>query len=114
MHGHIQGPLLSAFAASLWGYTAYQHHQTHLYSPYVTALSTAAALTASIMPYTWVVMSSTNSRLFELAARADGEGLSGKEEAEARGCVERWGRLNFWRGMVPLVGGVVGGWVLVW
>lgn len=69
----------------------------------------------SIAPFTALVMSRTNEELIEMSEGrgfSDGNG-NGKENVErngkeVRGLLERWGKLNGVRSVLPLLGGVVG------
>lgn len=64
----------------------------------------AALLCVGIAPFTVGVMKGTNDRLIELS-----EGAEQKvEEGEVRGLLEKWGRLNGVRSLLPVLGGVAG------
>ena len=67
----------------------------------------AGLMTAAIVPYTMAIMGSVNDTLME-AANADGR--MGLGDEEVKDLVRRWSWLNAARGVLPLVGGVVGMW----
>jgi len=80
----------------------------------------AAALALSLVPYTVVVMMPTNQRLLARAAQADDEAATpvekerematteSGEDAEVRGLLGKWSRMNVVRGCLPLAATVVG------
>lgn len=63
-------------------------------------------MTLGMVPFTWVFMSGTNSKLF---FRAEGTGEIGKDgEGEVRGLVSKWSALNYVRSLFPFAGAVMG------
>lgn len=88
----------------------------------------AGALVVAVIPYTLVVMRSTNARLIAAATTmaaastttgsAEGAALLNKPAAalsdpEARALILRWSNLNFGRGLLPLAGAAVALWTLL-
>lgn len=61
----------------------------------------AASMTIAIAPFTLVAMGSTNDKLMTAAGTG-----SGKEAT--RSLISTWSMLNLVRGMLPLVGGLLG------
>ncbi|SLM35291.1 Protein of unknown function DUF1772 [Lasallia pustulata] len=77
----------------------------------------AALMTISVMPYTLLAMKNVNAKL--MAKAKDMESLEVKEEVtevglpkgeSAKDLVRWWGILNFGRGVLPLVGALLGAW----
>lgn len=67
----------------------------------------AAAGLFGLVPYTRVLMWGT---IAELSKRAQSEK---EHRSDSRALVERWGRYNFWRGMMLLAGAGAGVWASV-
>ena len=68
--------------------------------------SAAAGLTLSIVPFTFAVMSGTNSKLLE---RSSGTNLQDEvSDEDTVALVERWTTFNQIRGLLPLVAGFCG------
>lgn len=65
--------------------------------------SAAAALTMSIVPFTFVAMSGTNNKLLEKS-----ESTKEASDADTVDLVERWTTLNQIRGLLPLIGALCG------
>ncbi|KAH8698788.1 hypothetical protein BGW36DRAFT_448809 [Talaromyces proteolyticus] len=66
----------------------------------------AALLTLSIVPFTLILMNSTNTALRKLAASS--EESSRNADVQSASLLERWVTLNGIRGLLPLAGSVVG------
>jgi hypothetical protein len=62
----------------------------------------AAVLTFSMVPFTWIAMTSTNDAMFTLA-REDAVGWD-----VAQGLVVRWAYLHAFRSLFPLFGATCG------
>ena len=77
----------------------------------------AGAFALGIIPYTGLVMLTTNNAIFakgkKLREVAEGEKVSEVEEKEVRDLVKFWGQTNFVRGLFPLVGALVGLWTVL-
>lgn len=89
---------------------------------------TAAAVTLSIVPYTVVFMQTVNNKLAAHATRDDAAVAEGKEamkmseqelarrereDMEVLGLLRKWSCLNLLRGVMPLVGSVVGAYATI-
>lgn len=119
-HGKVQNPPIAAISACSLYYLAYavRSHSAH-YSRFAgestgAFYAGAAFLTLGIVPWTLVVMTSTNDRIAAVAEieagneteeKSKGGGLS---DEEFDGLLGRWQVLNGIRGVFPLVGGVLG------
>lgn len=105
--------LVSAFAYAYLSYTFYgtlNHGKAEMYGA-------AALATMGIWPYTVLGMMGTNRKLNEKVEEMKGLGVGEKatEVGLARGesakeLVDKWGVLNVGRGLLPLVGAVLGLW----
>ncbi|KAL4860588.1 hypothetical protein BDV12DRAFT_204887 [Aspergillus spectabilis] len=111
--GHAQNPPIAAITATAFMYLAYSMHSEK--SAVLNALapknalylySTAAALTVGIVPWTIIAMAKTNNALHERAK--DIFLLSEKTGDEVKELLARWKVLNAIRGVLPLMGGLVG------
>lgn len=69
----------------------------------------AAVAMFGMVPYTRIIMVGT---IDELSRRAKA-GKAAGEKADSRALVERWGTLNFWRGLLLLTGTGLGVWASV-
>lgn len=63
----------------------------------------AAASVVGIVPFTLLVMTDTNDKLHKL----NKDGTSGTEP-QAKELLDRWGIMNFVRGLLPLAGTILG------
>lgn len=70
-------------------------------------LALAAAITMTMLPFTWVVMAPTNNTLFRLDAEGQLGSLTIGTE-EAKDLVVKWARLHFMRCLFPLSGALIG------
>lgn len=73
----------------------------------------AAALTVGIVPYTLILMKSTNDKLHRFAKKAEKEELSTYEIGESEQLLKRWGTLNAVRSLLPLTGAILAGVVVL-
>lgn len=114
--GANAAPLLSVISTASFGFLSFKLVKT-LNQGKAEAYALAALSTISIVPYTLLVMASTNKKLKDKAAQADKE----KKKAENRiskdergntelvkDLVVRWQLLNAGRGVFPLVGALLG------
>lgn len=84
---------------------------SYLYAAYITfgrggrweGFAAAAACVASIVPFTLIVMKSTNDRLHKAAK----DGVKGTDPPVAS-AMNTWGVLNLTRGLLPLAGAILG------
>ncbi|KAL2827373.1 hypothetical protein BDW59DRAFT_57000 [Aspergillus cavernicola] len=109
--GHRQNPPIAAISAAAFGYLAWAvPHSTagEVLAPTNAAAlySTAAALTAAMVPWTFVAMMQTNRLLLDRAAATWVPTEKSSEDVE--GLLGKWSVLNMVRGVFPLVGAVVG------
>ena len=74
----------------------------------------AGVTTLSILPFTWLVMMSTNNELFRLERVSEVETEAGAGPLvngvidEAKDLVAKWSWLHFIRSLLPLVGAIIG------
>ena len=114
--GKIINPAIAFVSVVTFGGLSYRlygslnHEKAEIY-----ALS--ALLVFAIYPWTRIVMWPTNTKLFKKYAEMNNLSIEDKatEVGLAKGestkeLVDRWGSLNFARGMFPLVGAVLGTW----
>ncbi|KAF1809425.1 DUF1772-domain-containing protein [Eremomyces bilateralis CBS 781.70] len=97
--GARSAPPISIVTSLAWAYLASKarHHPATPSGPF-TFYTLAAVLGPAIVPYTLVVMKSTNGRLSELAAAAD-KASEKVQEKEATQLIEKWKWLNAVRGV---------------
>jgi hypothetical protein len=105
--GKVTIPPLTLLPAALFGLLAYRNRSTSgTFGLYVAA----AVLGPTIVPYTLLVMGSTNN---ELEAKADSAAKTIAEEAvgdNTHALVDRWGLLNLGRAAIYVTTTVVGLW----
>ncbi|KAL5322615.1 hypothetical protein ACEPPN_010588 [Leptodophora sp. 'Broadleaf-Isolate-01'] len=110
--GKSQNRPISAMIASSFAFLAFKARTAGGPRSILALYGLAALLTVGIAPFTVLVMRGTNERLISLSegtGRGIGKvGSEQEQEEEVRGLLERWGRLNGVRGLLPLFGGVVG------
>ncbi|KAL4865292.1 hypothetical protein BDV12DRAFT_174924 [Aspergillus spectabilis] len=109
--GKAQNPPIAAVTAAAFAYLAWSVHNNVAVAALaprnaVALYSAAAALTVGIVPWTLAAMKPTNGKLLERAGGVWVEDEKAKEEVE--GLIGRWIVLNTIRGVLPLVGAVVG------
>lgn len=97
LRGRIQGPAIATVAGLAHASVAYAKWNAKQEFTY-NAL--AAAATIGIVPYTWIVMTWTNSKLMNAANTGEGK-------ENARKWIITWARLNVLRGLLPLAGGIL-------
>lgn len=96
---------LGIFSASCSGLVAYLlPSQRNLWA-------IAAAATAAQTPWTLLVMMRTNTRLNTIAASKDEQEKTSKEEVV--GLLRQWAWMNIVRGLLAIVGGLVGLWAVI-
>ena len=105
LRGHTKGPALSIATGTLYAVAAWYRHVAG--NAYWRVFAVAGATTVSMIPYTWIVMMSTNNALFS-AVDASKEGQGAINWAEAETLVVRWSRLNAVRALFPFSGAVIG------
>ncbi|EJT98344.1 DUF1772-domain-containing protein [Dacryopinax primogenitus] len=112
--GKLSAPPFGLVLGSLFGYLSYSLGGLSSSQGRVYAL--AGVVTASTIPYTLIVMLSTNKKLQAYAAK---DALS-KEEKEAKVATQEvgkllsaWGAFNAVRAMMPATGALLAGWALM-
>ncbi|KAJ5644218.1 uncharacterized protein N7484_006725 [Penicillium longicatenatum] len=109
--GKAQNPPVAALTASAFFYLAWSNRSSSTLIRQVARNSpalygTAAILTLSIVPFTFVAMSSTNNALLA-KTELDSE-PSAQTSAEIDDLVKKWISLNGIRSLLPLAAGVFG------
>jgi hypothetical protein len=75
------------------------------------AYAAAASMVMLVMPYSLVVMKDLNERLLAAGRRLGKRSEIGVAEDEGvKKLVDGWATRNFFRALLPLVGGLVGTW----
>lgn len=101
--GHIQGPAISTATGLMHSYAAWSRaSQGATWRPFAVA----AAVTVTMIPFTWVFMANVNNQLFRAVDLSGKEGEAPWPEAER--LVKLWGRWNVVRALFPLSGAVLG------
>lgn len=101
--GHRKGPAISITTGLIYGFAAWSKHAAG--SPW-RVFALAGVTTVSMVPYTWIVMQSTNNALFRAEARTKSE--QEQSWGEAVSLVKAWNRYNAVRALFPLAGAILG------
>ncbi|KAK1595885.1 uncharacterized protein LY79DRAFT_588449 [Colletotrichum navitas] len=102
LNGASTGPKVALVTFLSLAYTAYDHHNRGaVWKPYATA----AVLSLAIMPFTLVVMSSTNNALM-----AGAQGVETLSLSETTELLTRWRTLNLVRSFISLASAGIGLW----
>lgn len=101
--GHRKGPAISIATGLIYGFAAWSKYAAG--SPW-RVFALAGVTTVSMVPYTWIVMQSTNNALFRAEARSKSE--QEQSWAEAESLVKAWNRFNAVRALFPLAGAILG------
>ena len=115
--GVSTAPKLALASASAFAYAAYSMsrlpNSTVMFSidDSVLQLSTAAVSTVMIMPWTLATMLPTNAKLDGKLAKADA-GSTANEDNELQELLHKWAKLNGVRSGFPLLGALIGLWVI--
>jgi hypothetical protein len=106
--GKSQNPPIAAVTAASFSYLAWTVRNAPLgLSNSARLYGVAAVMTIAIVPWTLLMMSSTNNRLLA-KAKETGSGNGKEDDREVGELLKRWTTLNGVRSLLPLVGGVVG------
>jgi hypothetical protein len=106
--GKAAMPAIAVISVASYAYTAYDRSKRHLYW---TRYATAAALTVSIIPFTFIFMHPTNQSLLQIAG--GGATAAVVNDDSVRALITKWAGLNLIRSLLPLGGAIVGLWALV-
>ena len=114
--GIVINPAIALLSSATYGFLSYRlygtlnHQKAELY-----ALS--AAFILSIWPWTLLLMSSTNGKLFKKYEEAKEPNAHEKlaevgvaEGETTKELIKKWGALNIGRGVLPFLGAVLGTW----
>ncbi len=105
--GKVVGPAMSLVSLTGYGILAYsQSGQGESWKGYLTA----GLLTVGLMPFTVIVMTSTNDALLRIA---DGGAKGAATEQAVTTLLKQWRGLNMVRSIFPLCGFLVGFWSLL-
>jgi len=109
-------PALAVISSISYGYLAYQMQGT-LDQPRAEMYGLAAVANMALFPWTMIIMMPTNKKLFRKFD--DAQAMREKEEATEVGLpkgestkelIDWWGTMNVVRGVMPLIGTVLGTW----
>lgn len=103
-YGHRVLPAISIATLLMYGYIGFDKWTSG--GPWIS-YAMAGGLTVGIIPFTLIVMLSSNNELFEMDAQIqhDPKATSMKD---ARTLVAKWSRMHLLRSMFPLAGAVLG------
>lgn len=114
--GVIINPSIAVISAISYGVLSYKLYGG-LNHPKAEMYALSALFASAMLPYTRLVMWSTNLALFRKYDEMKNLGLEERatEAGVAKGqstkeLVDKWGTLNLVRGMFPLIGAVIGTW----
>ena len=105
-YGHKYMPAVSVSATSLYGYGALRKRASHRKQWLLYAA--AGATTITMVPFTWVMMATTNEHLFRLKGVASTGTASAVELRTVQELVVKWAWLHVVRSVFPLVGAILG------
>ena len=108
--GKTINPKIAMLSATASFAAAWTHY--HPQALYRTGLFVASGITTlSIVPWTFLMMQSTNSALFARLQVAEskpiGEAKSTEQSEETRSLLEKWRFLNIIRSLMPLAGSLL-------
>ncbi|KAI3318559.1 hypothetical protein HD806DRAFT_549174 [Xylariaceae sp. AK1471] len=106
-YGHIILPAACIGTCGLYGWIALSKRMSvkrHQWLRYVAA----AVATFTMVPFTWILMTSTNNTLFQLDSTTTGISTSEIEPDFARKLVVKWAWLHITRSLFPLIGAYLG------
>ncbi|KAI9806384.1 MAG: hypothetical protein M1826_004664 [Phylliscum demangeonii] len=127
--GKTMAPPLALAAGCNFGYLAYYHYVDHYTTFALSSRTTvtvqaatyrwawyllAATAATAVVPYTLVVMTAVNGRLQDMAKVATLSSSDDEKEMYigAKGLVDEWASLNFFRGLLPVSAAVVAAWAM--
>lgn len=104
-YGHRVMPAMAVATCTLYGIAAYGRMATkRQWRP----LLLAAAVTITMVPFTWGFMMPTNNTLFRLHEESEALSTSLGGLAEAQALLRKWSWLHLVRSCFPLAGAVIG------
>lgn len=107
--GKSQNPPVAVIAASAFLYLSWSAKRALPKSPIALYYGSAAVLTLSIVPFTLIAMSATNSKLMQQShSSAKSVTPVHAQDDEIDQLLGKWTRLNAVRGLLPVIGGIVG------
>lgn len=103
-YGHIISPSMAITTFLIYAYTVTGKRASG--KAWIT-YAAAGAVTVSIIPFTWIIMTPTNDTLFRLEDEIRVNAAVTTLD-QVRELVTRWGRLHFVRSLFPLFGAILG------
>ena len=114
--GKVAAPPFAMLSSAAFGYLAYRLSKT-LNQTKGELYGLAAISTLSIVPYTLILMRGVNGKLISKSDHPKNMGLddtaanvSKDGEESAKELIDWWATLNVGRGLLPLVGTIIGTW----
>jgi hypothetical protein len=104
-YGHICMPTMAVSATGMYAYAALRYRAANNKQWLVYAI--AGATTIAIVPFTWLIMTSTNNTLFRLHELAVASPETG-DLSTAHELLVKWAWLHLCRSVFPLAGAIVG------
>ncbi len=115
LRGKAIAPPIAMLSSAAFGFLAYRLSKT-LNQNQGELYGLAALSTLSIVPYTLIIMRGVNAKLIskadDLRARSTDDIVANTDEEKrsAKELIDWWATLNFGRGLLPLMGTIVGAW----
>ncbi len=103
-YGHLVLPSMAITTSLIYAYTVTSKRASG--KPWMM-YAAAGAVTVSMIPFTLIIMASTNDLLFRLEDEIKVKAAVTTLD-QVRELVTRWGRLHFVRSLFPLVGAMLG------
>ena len=106
--GLALGPATAVLACATLGYTSYAKYSFDPTSGDWQGLAIAALGTVSIVPFTWIFLLPINALLLaEYDKKAEQRAMT---EAQVKDTVAKWGNINLYRSILPLLSVIFGLW----
>ncbi|KAI2613402.1 hypothetical protein GGR54DRAFT_615697 [Hypoxylon sp. NC1633] len=105
-YGHLILPTICVGACGVYAYSALTKRAAG--SKHWSRYAAAGITTITMVPYTWLVMASTNNTLFSLLSSVESSSGVGVDLELVQGLVVRWAWLHVVRTVFPLLGTIVG------
>lgn len=109
--GHAHSPKIAAVTSSAFVYLSWCASRTTVVRAPMFLFATAAALVTGIVPFTIVLMGSTNNALIESAADEHAplnSPMQRPDKKTSEQLLTQWATLTGIRGLLPLAGGILG------
>lgn len=105
-YGHICMPTVAVCVAGLYAFVALRYRAAN--NKQWLVYGVAGATTISIVPFTLLIMNSTNNTLFRRHALAVASPTTTEDKSTAHDLLVKWAWLHLCRSVFPLAGSILG------